>query len=248
MTMIRWILLLSLAWAIASPPLAAADPAAEAIIQKAIKAHGGKDALEKYVAGTSSVKGTMNLFSMEIPYTAELKFQFPGQFKMITNLEIAQQKVKVIQTINQEQYTTLLNDEKKPLGEAEKTELRQGLRIQEMGTLLPLLDEKRYAVTVGKAKKVGDRDVVILNVSSKGMIDTELGFDPKSGLLVTMARKATTETGDQVLEESLLSEFKTFGGIEIATKVVVLRDGKKFMTMFVVDTQVLDKLDPKEFE
>ncbi len=43
------------------------------------------------------------------------------------------------------------------------------------------------------------------------------------------------------------SDFKDFGGIKKATKVVSKRDGEDFIKSETTDFKVLDKVDPKAF-
>jgi len=224
------------------------DKESRAIVEKAIEAHGGQDALKKYVAGKTTVKGNMSMFKMDVPFSGEVLHALPEQLKMQLSFEIAQQKIKLVQTINGKSIATTVNGEVKKLSDEEKAELKQALLIQEVSALLPLLEGKKFTVKALKDGKVGDAPVSVIRVSAEGMIDTDFAFDKKTGLMVKSSRQALSETGAKVLEESVMSDYKKSGGVLIPMKVVVTRDGEKFMTMTITEAKVLDKIDPKEFE
>ena len=50
------------------------DGDAKAVITKAIDAHGGVDALNKYTAGNTKVKGVMSLFGQDLEFTGDITY------------------------------------------------------------------------------------------------------------------------------------------------------------------------------
>ena len=95
--------------------------------------------------------------------------------------------------------------------------------------------------------KVNDKPAVGVRVSSEGFQDVNLFFDKASGLLVkTETRTIDAQSGDEKTEEKLLSDYKETEGVQRPGKVVVLRDGKKLLTLQVEDVKVVDKFD-KDF-
>ena len=53
--------------------------------------------------------------------------------------------------------------------------------------------------------------------------------------------------GEEYTQETTYSDFKEFGGIKKATKVVSKRNGEDFIKSELTEFQVLDKVDPKTF-
>jgi len=223
------------------------DADAKKVIEKAIEAHGGKDALGKYKAGETAVKGSMIMLGTDITFTGDIIHAMPDRSKTTLTLEVAQQKVKLVQLSNGKDVSISVNGAAKKLSDDEKTEIRQAGFLQEIAMLLPLLDGKKYTVKSSKDEKVGEADAAVVTVSADGFNETKFYFDKKTELMVKMARKAVTESGEKALEESILSDFKKIDGIMMPMTTTVTRDGKKFMTMTVVTAKVLDKIDPKVF-
>ena len=58
-----------------------AEDTAQAIIDKAIKAHGGAEKLAKFKAVQTSGKGTIEVMGMTLSFTAEGAAQMPDKFK-----------------------------------------------------------------------------------------------------------------------------------------------------------------------
>ncbi len=238
----------SLALFLAAPAFAQDDAAA--VVKKAIAAHGGADALNKYQAGSYKVKGDMSVFGMDIDFTGAMTYQVPDKYRMEINAEVMGQKLAVVQVVNGKTVKNTINGMATPLGDAEKAELQQAAMIQEVSQLTPLLDSKKYTIKAEKDADVNDKPCSVVLVTAKDFKDTRLFFDKKSGLLVKTERKGLAPSmGEpkEVNEETLLSDYKKVDGVAIPMKLVVNHDGKKFMTMTVSDAKVMEKADPKAF-
>ena len=114
--MSRW-LLASAAVVLALAP-APAQESAEAVIKKAVEAHGGADVLKKLTAGESKMKGEMTVFGMDLEFTAKLVYQLPDKFRMEINTDAGGQKLEIVQIVNGDKAKQLLNNMALPLGEA----------------------------------------------------------------------------------------------------------------------------------
>ena len=77
--------------------------------------------------------------------------------------------------------------------------------------------------------------------------DFTLYFDKESGLPVKMVATVAGFQGQDYTQETLFSDYKDFGGIKKATKVVVKRDGEPFITQELTEFKVLDKVEPDTF-
>jgi outer membrane lipoprotein-sorting protein len=237
--------LLALA-AVVLPALAsAAEP--KAVVELAIKAHGGKDALAKAVIGSQKMSGTMTQLNTEVEFAGEVQYALPDKYKMTLTLTLPGNKLVATQTVNGDKVKTVIDGKAQELTAPQKGELRQTTANQEISLLVALLDEKKYTLKAAPDAKVADTDAAVVVVSGKGITDVTLYFEKKTGQLVRMTREAVGPDDKPVAEETTLSDFKKFGDVLLPTKLVVTRGGKKFMTMTLSDAKWLDKIDDKTF-
>jgi len=230
------------------PTVARAETPKE-VVEKAIKAHGGLDNLKKASIARMTFKGTMSQMNLEIPIEGEMTYQLPDKEKTVMTLELFGQKVKVVQTVNGSRARATANGAAAPLTKGQKEEMLEGLRLQAISNLVPLLDEKAYELRpIDKPDKVMGKDVVGLLVKPKKGKEVKIFFEKDSYRLVKMARKGLDPAGEKEVEqETIFSDFKKFDGVLEAVKQEVFNDGKKSMTMKLTSFKVLDKVDQKEF-
>lgn len=245
--------------ALAATGRATAQADAKAVIEKAITAHGGKELLDKYPAGKSKFKGEMSVMGLDITFEGSAA-QGPGQFKLEMVADIAGQKLTVVQIVDGQKVKT-----KQSLGgmeipnmadDAQLDELRFSVVGQEMAQLTPLLaNAKKYSLKVVPDEDVDGKKAAVVVVTAKldekgeKTKDVKMYFDKTTYLLVKTARKGLTPgdpEGKEALQESILSDYKSIDGIQIAMKTVNYVDGKKFMTMTSSDHVNLEKLEKKD--
>jgi hypothetical protein len=235
---------------------AAADEKATGIVKKGIEAHGGADALNKYKAGKFNMKGDLTVMGMDLEFTGTLSYSWPDRFKMEMNSDIMGMKLVITHIVKGESLkgTVKVGDMVIPAltTDAEKDELKLTAVMQEAEQLTPLLDEKKFTIKAGEEEDVDGKKAAVLLVTSKAVgKDFKLYFDKASGLLVKTSHKGIGP-GDggapvEVLEETYHSDFQKVQGIQVATKMIVNHDGKKFLTVNISDYELLEKIDDKEF-
>src|SRR5262245_507178 len=247
----RWFLGLAVVFAAAGA--AAADDKAEAVVKKAIEAHGGADTLNKYMASKYTVKGEIDVQGTATEFTGAMANAVPGKFRMNIDLEVMGMKISVTQVLNGDKAkrTVKVGDMVIPQ-EVEKDEMKMGQAGQAAQKLTPLLDAKAFTIRAADDEDVNGKKAAV-GVATPKAIDKEikLYFDKESGLLVKTGHKGLGP-GDggarsEVYQESYLSEFKKVSGVQVPTKIVLHHDGKKFMTANMSDYEVLEKIDDKEF-
>jgi len=87
-----------------------------------------------------------------------------------------------------------------------------------------------------------------VSVRSRGHKDINLYFDKQSNLLVKVRRRFDDPmTGEATDEERTIQEFQDIQGIKTSKKVVVFRNGKKYIDMELVEAKYLEKVDDREF-
>lgn len=231
--------------ALIAAPAAAADP--KAVVELAVKAHGGKDALAKAGKGSQKMTGTLTVLGTEMDFAGEVLYALPDKYKMTLTVSQPGQKVVATQVVNGDKVKTLVDGKARQLTPEQKGELRQTAANQEISLLVALLDDKKYTLKAGPDAKVGDADAAAVVVSGKNLADVTLLFDKRNGQLVQMKRTAVGPDDKPAAEETTLSEFKKFGDVLLPTKLVVTRGGKKFMSMTVSEAKWLDAVDDKTF-
>ena len=219
----------------------------KAIIDKAIKAHGGPEKLANERASQAKSKGTLEVAGMSLPFTEQTATQ-PNRLKSVLDLEVGGQSVKIITVFNGEK--AWVKDATGNTTELEGKlldEVKEAVYLQRLGRFMVLKDKTIELSPLGEVK-VNGKPAVGVKVASKGHRDVNLFFDKTTGLLAKMDRQVLDQmTGQEVNEERIITEYQEVDGLKVAKKVQVNRGGKKFMEAEVLEIKFLDKLDDSEF-
>jgi len=230
-------------------PAALRAETAKEIIEKAIEAHGGAANLKKCTCGVVTAKGTLLLSGMEVTVEDETTYQLPNQLKDALTMDFKGKKITVITVFNDGKAKLTVDNRPMPLNDAQKAELKTTLRLQEMSDLYPLLDEKKFEISLlDKADKVGGKEVVGILVKSNQMKDVRMFFDKKTHVLLKMERKGLSPEGKEVDQAQVALEHEKIDGVLYPTKFETFMDGKKTMSINSVKYKRLDKVDPKDFD
>ena len=234
------------------PALARAedDAATKAIVEKAIKAHGGQDKLTNFLGSTSTLKGKVHVMGMDLDYTMEFWVQLPAKLKYNLEFEVMGQKLKMVQVIAGDKgwMTNPADNAVMDLNKEFMDEAKEQMYHRLVHTLAPLTG-KEFTLSPLGDNKVGDRPVVGIKVSHKGHRDVNLFFDKETHVLLKAEAqvKDLMAGGNEVLQETIYSNYKDVDGIKVATKLVIKRDGKEFVDGETSDVKVHEKLDDSIF-
>jgi hypothetical protein len=223
-----------------------ADDGTPALIDKAIKAHGGTEKLTEKKATQAKSKGTLELGG-GIEFTQEVSIQ-GGKFKEAMQLQVAGKQVNVTTVFDGTKGWLKVNDdEAKELDGKTLDEIKEAAYAARVGRLVFLKDKSIELSPLGEVQ-VNDRPAVGVKVTSKGHRDLNVFFDKATGLLAKAERRVVDlMNGTEVTEERIVKEYQDVGGMKVAKRVLVNRDGKKFMEIEVVEAKLLDNLDDSEF-
>jgi hypothetical protein len=203
------------------------DP--KAIIEKAVKAHGGEDKLGKLQVYRAKMKGTLDAMGLTLDFTSEGLMTLRDRMRTEITLDIMGNKVSVIQVFNGQKGWMKIGDDTKDADEDQ-------------------LKDKTYTLTYLGEAKVGDKPAVGVKVSTKGFREIDLWFDKDSGLLVKSMRPTFDLTArKEVMKETYLSDYKDANGMKHAGKVRIDQDGKKLLEGEITEYKILDKADDSEF-
>jgi hypothetical protein len=219
-----------------------------AIIDKAVKAHGGRDKLEKFrkAATQTRGKGTVNLLGgFDVTYEG---YNQGGKSKEVLEGEVAGQKFNQTVILDGKKIHLFVNGKEYKLDEKRTDRLaREYAHAQEVMELLFADKKTGYKLSPLGEVKVNDKPAVGVRVTSEGYPDINLFFDKASGLLVkTENRTIDIQSGEEQTEEKVLSDYKEADGVQRPGKLVVLRDGKKIFTLTIDEIKVVDNFD-KDF-
>ena len=245
----RIICLTAAALALAGSARADEKADARAIVEKAIKATGGKEKLAVDQASAVKMKGKFYSTGGGIEFTAEMLLQPPDKMHFKMDFEINAMKIKLNIVVDGKKSWRKVNDDTTELdkdGVAEALEDRHAGRVE---ALVPLVEDKGFELSTVGEVKVDDKPAVGVRVSHKGKRDVSLFFDKKTGLLVKSERavKDQEQGGKERMEERLFGGYKEIGGAKRATKVDIKRDGEKFVESEMTEFESKEKIDPSEF-
>jgi hypothetical protein len=229
----------------------AADDAADAkaIIEKAIKAKGGKPQ-DKPVAETWKDKGKFKGGDFEMQFTGEWAFQGPDKYRFKVNGDFMGMKIDFLVVVNGEKgWASGFGQSEELTGEKLEHTISE-VHLLNVLSLSPLLKEKEFKLSVEGDKKVSGKDTKVVKVSREKRPAVTLYFDKESGLLAKsdMMVKEEFQGWKEVLEEGYYEDYKDVGGRKVFTKMRIVRDGKTMIEGTLSDQKVHDKLDPKLFE
>jgi hypothetical protein len=245
--MIRNVLLAGVVLLVTAP--LRADDLARQVIEKAVKAVGGEEALKKYPAGEYKGEGTALIAGESVKYYTAITYALPDQFRMTFETTVQTKKSSVVVIVSGDQVTQVVNGTTIPVAEPALSAFKQLAAIQEASLLYPLLDKDKFTLKAEKDEKVGDKDAAVVLVTRKGMKDVRMMFDKESGLLVRYTRKGIDPvSGKEVDEEVTSSEYQEFSGVKFSTVNKVRQAGKDYMTLKVTEVKLMERVDPKLFK
>jgi len=234
----------------ATPALRAdADAEARAIVDKAIKAHGGADNLAKFKAGVVKMKGKVEVGGMSIEFTSTASVQNPDKLKVETDVEVMGNKFTFVQIVNGDKGWIKLADKVTDMDKDKVAEAAEQLHATRVAGLAALSDKAFKLSPMGESK-VNGKDAIGVQVSHKDRRDVNLFFDKTSGLLVKSETRSKDIMGGNDQEftaETFYTEYKDFDGIKRAGKQSVKRDGKDFMQVEITEFETKAKLDDSLF-
>jgi len=116
-------------------------------------------------------------------------------------------------------------------------------------TSLTPLNDPAYKLTLDKDTEINGKKAVAVKVRRENRRDVTLWFDPATNLLVKSAYlvKSPEMANKEVLEEVLMEQMQDVNGLKLPLKVVIHRDGKKFVEATLENYQILDQAKDVHF-
>jgi len=230
--------------------LAAAGQAqdeARAILEKAIKARGGEADLTKYKAGTIKAKGRIEILD-GVDFSQEITYLLPGKFRDEMSMEIKGNQIRTVTVFDGTKGVLEVNGKKVDLGDKLTDPLKDAAAMLEAHRLVPLRD-KAYELAPAGEVEVNGKPALGIRVTKKGQRDFTLFFDKGSHLLVKVeGRTVDVASGQEVTQERIITEYHKVDGRPQVKRILMNRDGKKFMEAEVTEAKEFEKVDEGQFK
>jgi hypothetical protein len=213
---------------------------ANAVIEKAIKAMGGREKLEKIHATEVKTKGLLNLDGNETPITAQAISEGVDHYRLQFEGDFGGNKIKAITVVNGNKGWRKFGDEVTKLNERSLRGEKRMMYLQQVVGNPTLFGHKGF--------KVLKADQSAVTATGPDGNEFTVYYDKETGLPAKLVAKVIGFTGEEVKQETTYSDFKDFGEIKKATKAESKRDGEPFLKQEIIEFKVLDKVDPKTFD
>jgi hypothetical protein len=240
------LMLVGFALAGASQAVASERDDALEILNKAIKAHGGEDALAKATQLNRKGAGTITIFDKELSITDDLTVALPDRLRLTLDVTQDKQRVSLTQVVNGNVGWQDNGGAVMELTNERLTELQEEAYVQWVSLLIPLKKDKEFDIKLLQPTKINGRPVAGLKVARKSRPDISFYFDAESNLLVKIQRR-TKQAGVEVQKDSSLGEYKEVDGVKLPFHIVESLNDKKFAEVKIVSYKLLGKLDEKLF-
>lgn len=241
------------AWAVLGAAVLAAPAGAQEkpadVINKAVEAHGGLEAMKKFKAATSEATGKLVWQGTPVTYTVKTAVAHPGKSRTETTFGYPDGKmITVVQVVNGDTVKQYEDGKELQLGDVVKGHAKQSARWGEVMQLYPLLDAEKFTLSLGKDVTFAGKKYAVLTVKAKDMPDATLYFERATGRLTHTRRTTLNQARETVVEYTTRSDFKTVEGLTIPMKTVTTHNNKPFLEATVTKFTPLEKLDDSTFE
>jgi hypothetical protein len=221
------------------------------VIDKAVKAMGGEEKLAKFKAQTFKMKGKFYGMGDGTDFTGEWQVQPPDKMRFQIDADVGGTQATVL--------TFVINGDKvweKGFNEASKevtdkdelAESKEEIHAHRVTSLLPLKDKGYQLASLGEVK-IDGKPAVGIRVSHKGYRDVNLFFDKDNGLPLKVERvvKDKNSGGKEQTQEEILKGYKEVSGVLHPMKILINRDGQKYVEGEVTEIEFKEKIDDSVF-
>jgi hypothetical protein len=225
-------------------PAAAAGPREDAlaVVEQALKAHGGEEAMAKAQTVSRTGAGVRVLAGKEAPFTEEAVFDLPDRMRAAVEVD---KQVKVVVVVTDAKGWTVAGGPAAEMGDERLKEEQDELVALWLATLAPL-KKAGVELTPLPEGQVDGKAALGVSAAVKGHRPVKLWFDKATKLLVKAERRAA-EGGEAADKEYLFGDPKDFDGAKLPTRLTVTVGGKKTIEYTSLSYKLLRKADDATF-
>ena len=214
---------------------------ADEILERIIKAQGGRKLLESIKDVTTIAN--MELTQMGISGSGTMYVKEPNKMR----LDMEFMGMIVTQAFDGETAWWIspqsVNAENMP------EELAEVMRHSSFGNSA-LLDPAKYGIkyTYKGKENIEGKDYLVLDRVHSGGYTIALYIDPETYLIYKMKQDSFDEMMTEIVEETIMSDYKKVDGVMTAYVLTILRDGTEFGTLTVTDVDFNSGLEDSFFK
>ncbi|MCS6977947.1 MAG: hypothetical protein NZM31_13195 [Gemmatales bacterium] len=229
--------------------LIASQNRARAILERAIKAHGGDIRVNR--ARNTHLKLNAKAIAPpdeESPFQLEIVMQLPDKYR--STLTTTVQNTPVVRTIivNGDKGWMTVNGQGKELSAKELAEAKEQMYAEWVCRLITLRESDCVLREMDETK-IENRPVQVVNVTRKGRRDVNLFFDKQTGLLVKMEHIVRDHQGLDSSQEVVFIGYRdTATGPKHWTRIIVFNDSKRIFEAELVEVRFPERLDDRLFQ
>ena len=216
------------------------DKDATPILDKAIAALGGEAKLAKATTFSWKSEGTISINAEDATIKSKVIASGIDRQRSEFALEINGMPISGVTVLDRDKGWRKFGEDVQGLEPEPLAITKQTVYLAIVSrTILPLKTPAFKAEAAPDATVDGKPAAVVKATGPDGKPFT-LSFDKATGLLVRMAATVKGFQGEDTQDETTFSEYKDFGGIQRATKVVSKRDGNPFTKLTLSDFEVIE--------
>lgn len=220
---------------------------AQAILDKAVKAHFPKGQPGKKGAYVGKNKGTIHVAGLQLDFTQQVWVQPAGKFKEVMEMTVMNNPVKVITVFDGKKGWIKANDMEIKVTDEILDEFKQIGYWMSLAQLTGL-DKKGLKLSLLGEVQINGKANLGVKISKEGKKDIDFYFDKTTGLMTkTERRTKDIMTGQEVTEERIVTEYQDSNDRKVAKRVTVNRDGKKLLDVEVLEVELRESIDDGEF-
>lgn len=213
------------------------DP--KAVIQKAIDAQGGKDALVKAQKCRRTSSGVFS-FGQTQNFSDEFVISLPDKLRLTINLTMAE---RLVLCMNGDKGWSSASGIAQDLPKEKIAELKDEAYFLRVINLVDLLGQNAKLASLPE-NKVNGAAVRGVKASIQGGTEVSLYFDKNTGLLSKAERKSK-QSGVDVIKGAIFSNYKAYGNVTLpateaqllgANKIADIKDIKYFFEEKIDDS------------
>jgi len=233
-------------WTLSS--VRAQDDELRALVNKAMKAHGGKELLKKYQTTTAKYKGEVDAMGVMAKVEGEI-FVAPERMKNVIAVEVNGMNIKIQQGFDGKVlWMDVMGMGQEFKDEDKIKDMKENMYAEHVGNLWDL-DNKEFKLGSLGEMKIKGKEAVGVRVSKEGKRDVNLWFDKQSTLLVKHEYRGKDVFGQEgeTNNEKYFADYKAVQGIQTPGRMEVHKEGKKIVELEITESRYHEKLDESTF-
>ena len=214
---------------------------ANEILERVIKAQGGRKILEGIKDVTTVAD--MEIIQMGISGSVTIYMKEPNMMR----LDVESMGMIVTQAFDGE--TAWWIGSQTGMTEDLPEEMAEVMRNDSFGNSA-LLDPTKYGIkyTYKGKEAIEGKDYLVLDRIHSGGYTIALYIDPETYLIYKTKQDSFDEIMTEIVEETIMSDYKKVDGVMTAHVLTILRDGEEFGTLTVTDVNFNSGLEDSLFK